>query len=134
VGSYISATRQLIVHPISFLSLLSLVIGVHVVLICFSVSSPSSIDRIRSKWIPELNRHCRGVPIVLVGTKTDLRTDANHIAELDKKGEHVIKYDDGITLAKDIGATKYMECSSNTPGSFLFSLPFHCSTYLIIIS
>jgi Ras-related C3 botulinum toxin substrate 1 len=46
-----------------------------VFLVCFSVVSPSSYESVSYKWIPELLHHAPGVPIILVGTKTDLRED-----------------------------------------------------------
>lgn len=46
-----------------------------VFLLCFAVSSPSSYENIRNKWYPEIKHHAPGVPFILVGTKTDHRTD-----------------------------------------------------------
>uniref|UniRef100_A0A8C3LHC8 Uncharacterized protein n=1 Tax=Chrysolophus pictus TaxID=9089 RepID=A0A8C3LHC8_CHRPC len=45
----------------------------NVVLICFDVTSRSSYDNILTKWYPEVNHFCKGVPMLLVGCKTDLR-------------------------------------------------------------
>uniref|UniRef100_A0A8C9LD05 Ras homolog family member D n=1 Tax=Pavo cristatus TaxID=9049 RepID=A0A8C9LD05_PAVCR len=45
----------------------------NVVLICFDVTSRSSYDNILTKWYPEVNHFCKGVPVLLVGCKTDLR-------------------------------------------------------------
>ncbi len=47
-----------------------------VVLVCFSVVSPTSYENVSAKWIPELRQHAPTAPIILVGTKTDLREDA----------------------------------------------------------
>ena len=47
-----------------------------VFLICFSVISQASAGNVVSKWYKEINNHCPGTPIVLVGTKADLREDA----------------------------------------------------------
>merc|ERR1719488_385954 len=45
-------------------------------LVCFSVVSPPSCDNVRDKWVPELRYHApRDVPVILVGTKADLRDD-----------------------------------------------------------
>lgn len=44
-------------------------------LVCFSVVSPTSFHNVREKWLPELRHHNPRVPIVLVGTQSDLRTD-----------------------------------------------------------
>ncbi len=46
-----------------------------VFLVCFSLVSPSTYESVSEKWIPELLHHAPGVPIILVGTKTDLRED-----------------------------------------------------------
>eukprot|EP01116_Phalansterium_solitarium_P002073 TRINITY_DN11933_c0_g1_i1.p2 TRINITY_DN11933_c0_g1~~TRINITY_DN11933_c0_g1_i1.p2 ORF type:complete len:141 (+),score=21.20 TRINITY_DN11933_c0_g1_i1:99-521(+) len=58
-----------------------------VVLLCFSVASPTSYADVVTRWHPELLRFCgdggsMGVPVILVGTKVDLRDDPN--------GEHVV--------------------------------------------
>ena len=47
-----------------------------VFLVCFSVVSPTSYENVAAKWIPELRHHAPTAPIILVGTKTDLREDA----------------------------------------------------------
>ena len=57
-----------------------------VFLVCFSVSDTVSLERVESKWIPEVNHHCPGVPIMLVGTKSDLREDPGEIERLKAKG------------------------------------------------
>jgi Ras-related C3 botulinum toxin substrate 1 len=51
-----------------------------VFLVCFSVACPASFDNVCTKWIPELRHHTPSVPIVLVGTKTDLRGDASVVS------------------------------------------------------
>ena len=46
-----------------------------VILMCFSIDSPDSLENIPEKWVPEVKQFCPNVPIVLVGTKLDLRTE-----------------------------------------------------------
>ena len=44
-----------------------------VFLLAFSLVSPTSLENVESKWYPELQHHGPNVPIILVGTKMDLR-------------------------------------------------------------
>ena len=38
-----------------------------VILICFSIDSPSSLDNVLERWIPEVKQFCPNIPIILVG-------------------------------------------------------------------
>ena len=44
-----------------------------VFLACFSVVSPASFENVKAKWYPELSNYCPTVPIIVVGTKVDLK-------------------------------------------------------------
>jgi Ras family protein A len=57
-----------------------------VLLICYAVSDPDSLENVPEKWVPEVRHFCPGVPFVLVGCKSDLRADPGVIADLQKKG------------------------------------------------
>jgi len=85
-----------------------------VFLICFSVISPASFENVRAKWYPEVSHHCPNTPIVLVGTKLDLREDQETISKLKDKGLTPITYPMGLQMAKEISACKYLECSALT--------------------
>ena len=54
------------------------------------------------------------MPILLLGTKSDLKDDPETVAELAKQGKAPIKYVDGLKLQRKINAVKYMECSAKT--------------------
>ena len=43
--------------------------------LCFSIISKASFDNVKSKWVPEIRHHCPDVPIILIGTKSDLIRD-----------------------------------------------------------
>ena len=92
-----------------------------VFIIFFSISLHSSFENVKERWIPEIKKHCPNVPIILVGTKIDLRGDIKTISALSERGLAVISYQQGSQLANEIGAIKYLECSSlNLIGLDLF--------------
>jgi GTPase SAR1 family protein len=77
--------------------------------ICFAIDSKDSLDNVRTKWITEVHkfRSDPRTPILLVGTKIDLRDSADpKIRDKLSTGIH------GHALAKEIGADKYLECSA----------------------
>jgi len=85
-----------------------------VFLIAFSVISQSSYENVKSKWYPEIQHHAPGVPIILVGTKGDLRDDEATLSALRSKGATLITPDQAERMRAEIGATKYLECSALT--------------------
>ncbi|KAA0717202.1 ras homolog gene family, member Gc [Triplophysa rosa] len=84
----------------------------HVFIICFSVTSPSSHANVRHKWHPEVCHHCPGVPVLLVGTKRDLRADKETLEKLKEQGMSPTTPQQGSALARSIGAVRYLECSA----------------------
>jgi len=85
-----------------------------VFLICFSIISPASFENVRAKWYPEVSHHCPNTPVVLVGTKLDLRDDQDTNDLLAKKNLQPLTYAQGLQMAKEINAVKYLECSALT--------------------
>ena len=85
-----------------------------VFLLCFALNTPSSFANVKEVWYPELNHYCPGVPIILVGTKEDLRDDPEVISHLATRDLSPITYQQGLECARDIGAVRYMECSALT--------------------
>jgi len=83
-------------------------------LVCFSVVNHPSFVNVKDRWWPELQHHCPKVPIILVGTKIDLRTDEKTLEELKKQGKQPITPAQGGEKAKEINALKYLECSALT--------------------
>ena len=73
-----------------------------VVIVC-SVASPESFKNAETKWIPQAEKQLPGKPVILVGTKTDLRN---------KKDTITVTYKEGAKLAKKTGVRKYVECSA----------------------
>ncbi|KAG8146053.1 hypothetical protein E2320_012462 [Naja naja] len=84
----------------------------HVVLICYDVMNPFSFDNVLIKWIQEVSHFCRGIPILLVGCKTDLRKDKEHLKKLRSAQQEPITYKQGEEACCQIGASMYLECSA----------------------
>ncbi|KAL2820685.1 hypothetical protein BJX63DRAFT_428005 [Aspergillus granulosus] len=82
-----------------------------VFLLCFSINSWDSLDRVEERWVPEIVHMCPGVAWVLVGLKKDLRDDLDAVRDLKARKMGPVKYGDGANLAKILGCT-YVECSS----------------------
>lgn len=80
-----------------------------VFLICFSVISPSSFENVETKWLPELLHHAPGVPIILAGTKIDMRHEKKVLEKITP-----ITTKQGIEMAKKLGIRGYVECSALT--------------------
>jgi len=88
--------------------------GTDVFIICFSLTSPESFDNVKSKWVPEVTHFNPKTPIILVGTKLDLRDNEETIASLKQHNLAPISLAKGEKLLKEINAYKYVECSALT--------------------
>ena len=86
----------------------------NVVLICFSVDSPDSLENVPERWVPEVKHFCPNIPIVLVGCKKDLRTDHETLNRLMEVKQKPVMEDEGLSMATRIQARKYLECSAKT--------------------
>ncbi|XP_070281932.1 transforming protein RhoA-like isoform X2 [Myotis yumanensis] len=85
-----------------------------VILMCFSIDNPDSLENIPEKWTPEVKHFCPNVPIILVGNKKDLRNDEHTRWELAKMKQKPVKPEEGRDMANRIGALGYVECSAKT--------------------
>ncbi|KAJ7609903.1 GTP-binding protein rho5 [Roridomyces roridus] len=86
----------------------------HVILICFALDDPDSLENVREKWMPEVLHFCPRLPVLLVGCKLDLRNDARVISELARANQSPVSCEEGRVAAKAIGAYRYLECSART--------------------
>ncbi|KAI0933746.1 hypothetical protein AcV5_005816 [Taiwanofungus camphoratus] len=82
-----------------------------VILIVFSIDFPVSLLNVQDKWYPEVAHFCEGTPIILVGTKTDLRRDEQTRRMLSAQGQAPVSAEQGLAVAREIGA-RYVECSA----------------------
>jgi small GTP-binding protein len=86
----------------------------HVVLICFSIGSPDSLDNVIAKWAPEVREFCQGLPCILVGLEKDLRNDQSAIEELQRHSQRPVSWLEATKVKEQIGALFYVECSART--------------------
>jgi GTPase SAR1 family protein len=118
--------------PLSHVFICSLAELLDVFFVCFSLISPTSFENVREKWIPgkkvcslflgsailtslpEIRHHCPDTPVILAGNKRDLREDEETRAKLAEKRQQPITFDQGIAMAKEIGAASYCESSALT--------------------
>ncbi|KAL3420471.1 rho3 protein [Phlyctema vagabunda] len=89
----------------------------HAIMLCFSVDSKDSLENVESKWVGEIAENCQGVKLVLVALKCDLREqgDEDGTEETDgapKEKKPMITYNEGLAVARKIGALRYLECSA----------------------
>lgn len=68
----------------------------------------------RYQWFPEIEHHAPNVPIILVGTKLDLRDDRATTEALRARKMETVSYEQALAVAKEIRAHKYLECSALT--------------------
>ncbi|XP_067684037.1 rho-related GTP-binding protein RhoA-B-like [Haliotis asinina] len=85
-----------------------------VILMCFSIDNPDSLENIPEKWNPEVKHFCPSVPVILVGNKKDIRNDDHIKAELARNKQFPVKTEEGRQMAERIGAEAYLECSAKT--------------------
>lgn len=80
--------------------------NVDITMICFDTSLWDSLDNVVTKWAPEVKENCPNKPLVLVGTKIDKRKET--------KSKSCVSTSKGKSVAKQIGAVDYLECSALT--------------------
>lgn len=59
-----------------------------------------------------MSHHCPGVPVLLVGTKSDLRNDVETQRKLKEQNQVPVTHQQGAALARQIHAARYLECSA----------------------
>lgn len=83
-----------------------------VIVMCFSVDRPESLESIAKKWTPELRQHCPKAPIILVGNKKDLRHDQRIEEMLSNLNQSPVTSEQGREMCEQIKGHVYLECSS----------------------
>ncbi len=75
-----------------------------VFLVGFAIDRPCSFSNVLQSWIPEIMEHSAKKNVILVGLKSDLRSQ--------KDKTEIVASETAERLAKEINAQKYMECSA----------------------
>ncbi|XP_076454084.1 ras-related C3 botulinum toxin substrate 1-like [Babylonia areolata] len=91
-------------------------------MLCFSLDRPSTLKHVKETWFPEVREYGTNVPLVLVGTKLDLRLDTASAIQQSSDSTNSrqlpedmpVTYKQGREMARSIGAKCYFECSSLT--------------------
>lgn len=101
----------------------------HCIMLCFSIDSPDSLENVQTRWVGEIADNCEGVKLVLVACKCDLRSNEdtdveqpnheddsfnpyNPNANPYQQQRRLISYEEGLAVAKKVGALRYLECSA----------------------
>ncbi|KAJ8257430.1 hypothetical protein GJAV_G00185520 [Gymnothorax javanicus] len=95
------------------------------VLLCFDVSRPDAADSALRKWKTEILDFCPSTRVLLVGCKTDLRTDVCTLLELSNQKLTPVSQEQGVAMAKQLGAEPYLECSAFTSEKSVHSIFEH---------
>lgn len=94
-------------------------------LLCFSINEPNSFENVKDKWFPEIRhntnyenlelfRVCGKYPILLVGTKADLRDDEHEQDRLAEVNSDFVSRGDIDQCVSQCGLMGYVECSAAT--------------------
>ena len=92
------------------------------IILCYSCDNASSLHNIKTQWLPEMKEHVPNVPVILVGTRKDIRDEiitSSQERALETDGsslqavrERLVSEDAGYEMAKAIGAHYFIECSA----------------------
>eukprot|EP00005_Dracoamoeba_jomungandri_P009882 CAMPEP_0174276202 /NCGR_PEP_ID=MMETSP0439-20130205/60252_1 /TAXON_ID=0 /ORGANISM="Stereomyxa ramosa, Strain Chinc5" /LENGTH=198 /DNA_ID=CAMNT_0015368399 /DNA_START=124 /DNA_END=720 /DNA_ORIENTATION=- len=85
-----------------------------VLLICFSVVNPISLENVENKWLPEVKHYRPNAPIILVGTKSDLRKDTTTINNLKDENKVPVTEEQALAMQRKVKAVTFVECSAYT--------------------
>ncbi len=96
--------------------------GAHVAVLCYSVTRPSTLVNISRKWAPEVHAYFPKIPIILVGTMSDLREDKATVEKLAIKDLKPVAPDQAKHKLKEIKGHLLAETSAlQMKGSFVLA-------------
>ncbi|XP_076441613.1 cdc42 homolog [Babylonia areolata] len=78
-------------------------------LVCFDVTCPTSLERVKDQWLPEIRKYNSAAPFVLVATKCDERIKAQIEG---KPSSATVSFSQAKAMAQELGAKNYCESSA----------------------
>ncbi|NXV61678.1 RND1 protein, partial [Molothrus ater] len=96
--------------------------GRHAQCIGFWVSPVPLRGALTPQWKTEILDYCPNTRVLLIGCKTDLRTDLSTLLELSHQKQAPISYEQGCAAARQLGAEGYLECSAFTSEKSVHSI------------
>lgn len=79
---------------------------VDILMVCYAVNSKVSFYNVEEMWVPEVRHFCPGVPIMIVGLKSDLYAEDDISTFVDTL--------EAEEMTKRIGAFLHLQCSSKS--------------------
>ncbi|CAL8078764.1 unnamed protein product [Calicophoron daubneyi] len=83
--------------------------GASLILMCYAVDCPTSLDNITQTWLGEVRNYCPNVPLILVGCKADRR---GATADYSHESFALVDPDTAQWISKQIRAQVHIECSA----------------------
>lgn len=74
--------------------------------------SHTSLRNVEARWIPEIRHYCPNTPIVLAGTKLDIRETPKVQREKMGYKEEPICKEEGHAVSQRLKVAAYVECSA----------------------
>ena len=82
-----------------------------VFIVCFSLINEDSLENACTKWFKEVKQLGPKCPLILVGTKSDMRDEFLNSGTPSKQ-KMAITYTQGLSMAKKHNFSAYYECSA----------------------
>jgi Ras-related C3 botulinum toxin substrate 1 len=82
------------------------------IVLCLNLVSEKSRDNFLKLWSPAIKEYASKIPVILIGTKFDLRYEEDIVDRLKRMGSKPIDSDEGRELGRQINALRYYECSA----------------------
>jgi len=72
----------------------------NVFLVCYSIHGRWLFENVKTKWFPEVERHCKDTYTILCGTKVDLKKDEEQKKRMKERRERFVSKYRGMRMAE----------------------------------